>query len=418
MRDVLVEFLQEQLRQHQQLTQSLVMFLSGLTGEPPSKYCETCTDKPAQQTPVFSSTMVCTATHGAFKLYTHTKSGGDSNKSQVMSAFQQSPNQSIEEETMKYLTKRKDGRWQGAKVIDGKRRFVYARTQKECIEKLQKLGKQRKKSIKVVSVAEFAMYFLETYKKGNVGERTYADYESTVKRHLNIKTPLNKVTTMQLQDLLNKLPATRIRTEVYQLLRQIFKKAYELDLIKKDVSAFLEKGKVAKAERRALTVEEQAALISALCDDTFSRRVMFYLCTGARPSEFATVRKDELRPGWVKINGSKTAKATRWIKISDRLYNILLNAPTEFFKFDLKKFRQRLQRKCAEVGIMYDVDIYTLRHTFATNLYIIGVAEKDRQTYMGHASGSSMTNDVYTTFSPDVKRENIYDIYGDYLPEF
>lgn len=319
---------------------------------------------------------------------------------------------------MKYLTKRKDGRWQGAKVIDGKRRFVYARTQKECIEKLQKLGKQRKKSIKVVSVAEFAMYFLETYKKGNVGERTYADYESTVKRHLNIKTPLNKVTTMQLQDLLNKLPATRIRTEVYQLLRQIFKKAYELDLIKKDVSAFLEKGKVAKAERRALTVEEQAALISALCDDTFSRRVMFYLCTGARPSEFATVRKDELRPGWVKINGSKTAKATRWIKISDRLYNILLNAPTEFFKFDLKKFRQRLQRKCAEVGIMYDVDIYTLRHTFATNLYIIGVAEKDRQTYMGHASGSSMTNDVYTTFSPDVKRENIYDIYGDYLPEF
>ena len=44
--------------------------------------------------------------------------------------------------------------------------------------------------------------------------------------------------------------------------------------------------------------------------------------------------------------------------------------------------------------------------------------EKDRQEYMGHVSGSPMTNDVYTTFTPDVKAENIYDIYGDFFPKF
>ena len=97
---------------------------------------------------------------------------------------------------------------------------------------------------------------------------------------------------------------------------------------------------------------------------------------------------------------------------------MLLNAPDEFFRFDSKKFRIRLQKACAAAGIDYDVDIYTLRHTFATNLYIIGVPEKDRQEYMGHVSGSPMTNDVYTTFTPDVKAENIYDIYGDFLPKF
>ncbi len=342
--------------------------------------------------------------------------GGDEDYCRVMSAFQNVQNQ--EEDKMKYLTKRKDGRWQGSKVIDGKRVYVYAPTQKECYEKLQKLGKQRKKAAKIISVSEFATYFLETYKKGNVGDRTYSDYKSTVKLHLNIRTPLNKVTTMQLQTLLNNLPATRIRSEVYQLLRQIFKKAYELDMIKKDVTQFLEKGKIAKAERRALNLEEQRKLIAALGDDVFSRRVMFYLCTGARPSEFATVRREELRPGWIKINGTKTKGAARWVKISSRMYSTLLNASSDFFKFDLKKFRQRLQRKCSEVGITYDVDIYTLRHTFATNLYILGVPEKDRQTYMGHASGSTMTNDVYTTFSPDVTPKNIYDIYGDFLPKF
>ncbi len=415
MKDYLIEFLRQQLKEQQQISQNLIEFLAGLTGEPPANFNNVCNNEPATK-PVFSTPMVCVATHGIFKLYSHADPGGDKKASQQMMSGTRTSKK--ESDDMKHLTKRSDGRWQGSKVIDGKRIFVYGRTQLECYEKLKNLNKKRKKSPKITSVAEFAVYFLETYKKGNVGDRTYSDYMSTVKRHLSIKTPLNKVTTMQLQDILNKLPATRIKGEVYQLMRQIFKKAYELDIIKKDVSAFLERGKVAKAERRALTVDEQSALVSALGDDIFARRVMFYLCTGARPSELATVRKDELRPGWVKINGTKTAKAVRWVKISERMYDILKNASSDFFKFDLKKFRQRLQRKCAEVGIKYDVDIYTLRHTFATNLYIIGVPEKDRQTYMGHTSGSAMTNDVYTTFSPDIKAQNIYDIYGDFLPEF
>lgn len=438
MRDILIEFLLNQLKGQQKLYQATAAFISGLTGEPPEQYLHADTQSgqaaqpSATRAPIFHKQDKYTSPDGMLRL-TYSKEdpgakraylalsgqtyqGGDEEYSQVTSAFQKV--QIIEEDKMKYLTKRKDGRWQGSKVIDGKRVYVYAHTQKDCYEKLKSLGKQRKKPIKIMSVAEFANYFLETYKKGNVADRTYSDYKSTVKLHLSLKTPLNKVTTVQLQTLLNNLPATRIRSEVYQLLRQIFKKAYELDLIKKDVTQFLEKGKIAKAERRALNVDEQRKLVASLGDDTFARRVLFYLCTGARPSEFATVRKEELRPGWVKINGTKTKGATRWIKISDHMYDVLFNASSEFFKFALQKFRKRLQRKCSEVGIEYDVDIYTLRHTFATNLYILGVPEKDRQTYMGHASGSTMTNDVYTTFSPDTTAQDIYNIFGDWLPKF
>ena len=102
--------------------------------------------------------------------------------------------------------------------------------------------------------------------------------------------------------------------------------------------------------------------------------------------------------------------------ISEQQLRMLKNM--EFFKFDNKKFRQHLQRVCDKAGIDYDVDSYTLRHTFATNLYILRVPEKDRQTYMGHAAGSSMTNDVYTTFTPDTTPQDVYDIYGDWLPKF
>lgn len=37
---------------------------------------------------------------------------------------------------------------------------------------------------------------------------------------------------------------------------------------------------------------------------------------------------------------------------------------------------------------------------------------------MIHAGGSRITNDVYTTYSPDVTAADIRELYGDFLPEF
>lgn len=377
---------------------------------------DTCTRTRAD-TPPFNdphSDMECIATHGIFKLYAHK---GVEKQSQN-DASDARPNKTEDnEQLMKYCTKRADGRWQASKTIDGKRIFVYGKTQAEAIDKLRKLS-GRKQQTPRESFYKFAIWWADTFKKGKVTEKTYQGYVAVINTHLKITTPINKITYMQLQEILNKLVASRMRVEVYQLMRQICKKAYELDFIKKDISQFLDRGKIEKPERRALTLDEQTKLLQQLGNDMFSRRVMFYLCTGARPSEIATVRKDEIRPGWLKINGTKTKGAVRWVKVSERLTSMLQGESPEFFKFDAKKFRMHLQRVCIKAGITYDVDTYTLRHTFATNLYILRVPEKDRQTYMGHAPGSAMTNGVYTTFSPDITAENIYDIYGDWYPKF
>lgn len=50
--------------------------------------------------------------------------------------------------------------------------------------------------------------------------------------------------------------------------------------------------------------------------------------------------------------------------------------------------------------------------------HLRGYGPGDRQTMMGHAGGSRITNDVYTTYSPDVTAAEIREIYGDFLPEF
>lgn len=390
-----------------QIFHDALLSLSTLFGKEEERHRQQC--EPAIE-PAFQSDTVCVATHGALKFYV-TRGSIEKTQSDASDA-------NIEkEQLMKYCTKRADGRWQASKTIDGKRVFVYGKTQAEAIEKLRKLS-GRKQNVKRDSFHKFALWWAETFKKGRVTEKTYTGYVAVINSHLKITTPTNKITSMQLQDILNKLAASRMRAEVYQLMRQICKKAFELEFIKKDVSQFLDRGKIEKPERRALTIDEQRRLLGQLTSDLFSRRVMFYLCTGARPSEIATVKKDEIRPGWIKINGTKTKGSVRWVKVSTRLSEMLKGESPEFFKFDAKKFRMHLQRVCLKAGITYDVDTYTLRHTFATNMYILRVPEKDRQTYMGHSPGSAMTNGVYTTFSPDVTAQNIYDIYGDWYPEF
>ena len=371
--------------------------------------------KPSAIPPVFSSPKAwrVAATDGVFTLYV--KEGGDCPAQMTSDVHDAEPERG---EDMKYLTKRKDGRWQGSKVIDGKREFVYASTQRECREKLKKLETKRKREPKRDSLYAFARDWLVTYKKGNIADSTYRSYAYIINSHLKIATPVNKLTTVQLQALINSLPGTRIRKEVYMLLRQIVRKAYELDYIKKDVSQFVQLGKIEKADGRALTVEEQRKILAALGNDPFSRRVLLYLVTGARPGELRRINRKDIRPNYVKIEGTKNNRATRWVKVSSKIAQLVQSLPGEVFDFDLKRFRERLQHFCKELSIEYEVTTYTLRHTFATNLYILGVPEKDRQAYMGHAGGSRITNDVYTTYSPDVTAADIRELYGDFLPEF
>lgn len=75
------------------------------------------------------------------------------------------------ETKMKNIYKRKDGRWTGVKHINKQTITVYAKTQKECLAKLQKALKhlQDKKSIPTTyTFDKFAIYWYETFKKSHI----------------------------------------------------------------------------------------------------------------------------------------------------------------------------------------------------------------------------------------------------------
>lgn len=149
-------------------------------------------------------------------------------------------------EKMKGIRKRKDGRWEGRLSLNGQRYSVYGKTQKECYEKVKNL-KQSYKNAKIeerhaiVNFFGFAQMWLEKYKKPEVSEDTFKVYSNIVNHHLvNIKGKLVEITTTKLQEYLNSEGKTRTKELAYQTLKQIFRKALELDLVKKDVSQLSE----------------------------------------------------------------------------------------------------------------------------------------------------------------------------------
>lgn len=328
------------------------------------------------------------------------------------------PSSSEDDEIMKYLSKRSDGRWQYRRTVNGKRIYIYGRTQAICLLKVKEAQKKnfRTGERKLMSFHSFARWWLDTFKKDALSPNTFKVYSYIVNKHLKIDIAVNYVTAERLQKVLNGLPPTRIREKTLQIVREICKKAFQLDYMKKDISQFLSAGKIKRQQVDAVLPQDQAKLIGALGTDDFSLRVLFYLLTGARPTEIASISPESFQKGYLLIKGTKTDAAVRWVKVSDNFTETFRNKPASFYRFDNKRFRQRLQRFCGELGIK-DITVYRLRHTFATNLFILGVPDKERQHYMGHTT-TRMTNDVYTDFCPGVTKEDIRNIFGEWYPEF
>src|SRR5947208_3474046 len=90
--------------------------------------------------------------------------------------------------------KRSNGTWGAAIQIDGKRRYVYAKTRKEVQEKLLALQKDAKAGVfapaytasipRLGTVRDFLEYWVTTIAKRNVRPKTWDHYELCVRRML------------------------------------------------------------------------------------------------------------------------------------------------------------------------------------------------------------------------------------------
>lgn len=333
------------------------------------------------------------------------------------------------EEEMKNIRKRKDGRWEGRYTdINNKRKSVYAPTRAECqklltkikkTNKMKLLAKEKESSVYPKRLYEFALYWYKHFKEiKNISKGSKVNYLNIINNYIQkVDIDLKKFNLAKAQEFLNDIESDRVREYGYITIKNIIKKAKQLDIIQVDFGDYLEKTRIKKSKIEWFTLEEQRKILENIPDSKYGIMIRFYLLTGCRPNELRTICKSKTKMNLTYVDGTKNENAKRWVKISNRLQEYIYNNFDEdqLFKYSLKRYQNFIKEFLNSLGI--EGTIYKFRHTFASNLHYLGATDKERASYMGHSS-SSITNDIYTSFDPTITKKDILELYEDWYPEF
>ncbi len=288
------------------------------------------------------------------------------------------------------------------------------------------LGKVKKKKRKPLNkyptlVEECWQYYNLYRAKSAKSQSTRDEYKNIIDYHIKNyfgNRTIEKVSGTELQEFINQIEGERIREKVAKFITNVFTKAVALRHIKHNPALAIEITKTEhKTKKRGLYYEEQVALLDALknYDSDFQRFVMFSLIIGSRREETCEFRLEDIneKKQLLFIRGTKTYNAPRWVKVSKSMIEYLKSADKaedeKYFEILPNSYYHKLQRLYTKLKIS-NVDTHSLRRTCSTNLYYLGVPDKQRQQILGHASIVT-TNDIYTFLEHDITKEKIEKLY-------
>ncbi len=303
------------------------------------------------------------------------------------------------------IIQRKDGRFEGRYMQDGKQRSVYAKSYDDCYDKLNAAIDARNKysARSNLTLEKWLIEYIEVYKRGKVGIETYKQFERDIRLRImstTLKdTAISEIRPVQIQKLLNDVPTVRVRENVYNLLSGAFRQAFAERFITYNPMLAVARVKAKRDKGIALTPEEQAEFITAIRGDKLENYFLFCLYTGCRRNEALDVCREDIdeRSGIIHIRGTKTEHSDRYIPLFDTLIKILSELPQSGKLFDFKSdyVTKRFKNFCPAHRL------HDLRHTFATRALEAGVPMKVVQIWLGH-SEISTTADIYSDVSRDL----------------
>lgn len=323
---------------------------------------------------------------------------------------------------MKNIRKRTDGRWEYRKMLDNKRYSLFASTQKALLQKIQQFNPTNlyleDKSSKYFYT--LAVQWYELFKKGRI--KSDDNYKMYIKSTFNIalfNKNINSITLEELQRFLNSLSKTHRKAKYcYNIIKNVYKYALQKEIIKKNISQFLQAPVNKGVKGCAFTLREQQLILDNLDKTPIKYEILFYLLVGCRRTEAMNVKCHDINydKNVIFINGTKTSSAKRYVNISSKFAEILKNNFNNMFTNNADYYTKQLKLYLNSLNI-YGKTLHDLRHTFSTNLYYLGVPDKQRQYLMGHAS-IVITNDIYTTLDPTITKNDIIKLYNNLYPLF
>ena len=315
-----------------------------------------------------------------------------------------------------------DKRYVGIKQIHKQKIIVYAKTQKECYEKLKNETNKIKSLFTKVNTKvklKFITYWQKWYeqnKKPFITKATAQDIERIKDQLKELhEIEISKINKDKIIDVLNKFEEGRKKEKIILYLKACFKTAFNDGTIKANPFAnIVTKPKVIK-RKPAFTYEQQEKILARLSNEEIKPIILIYLITGLRRREldYKNIDKflyeEDMILKALNLKGRNQVIRYKQIQLTKEGFSLIKNN-IEL----LKKYNEEIvYRKFAEILKELNIkgSIVNLRHTFATNNFYLGNPELFISRQMGHST-SQITKDNYTDIDYHLSKDKVLKLYN------
>ncbi|MCM1567031.1 MAG: site-specific integrase [Dehalobacter sp.] len=371
------------------------------------------------------------------------------------------------------ITQLKNGLWQARisrREPDGrlKRIAFYGKTRQEVHEKLVKALREVQTGSFIDpnkdSFGEWLNTWLSKYKKTKISDSTFALYQYVAEKHIlpSIeKTPLQKLETKHVQNILNNMQeagkSSRLIHLAHQVINGALKQAVREQKIYRNVCDATELPKLTYKEIKPLSKDQVKKFLEAAKANKRTKKhypaFILELSTGLRRGELLALRwKDiDLDKGILQVRQSlnrvvkesggkktqlmfsepKTKKSQRVIKVPAHAMTelkahqlatgnrdkpeALIFASKEGKPIDPRSFTKMYERLLIKAELP-KTSFHALRHTVAVLLLQAGEKPKNIQDLLGHEKYST-TMDIYASYVPDDEKEKTAENLNSILEE-
>jgi integrase len=350
---------------------------------------------------------------------------------------------------------RNDGRWVAVIPLEnGKRKFIYRKTQREAIKALQ-LSNQAKMQGTFITTGEqtleaFLTRWLQETAQPNVRPRTFIRYRELIQLHILPvlgKVKLQKLSPQHLQKLYNQKleqgSAPQSVKHMHRLLHKALNDALKWNLISRNVCNLVDTPRVPKHEMKVFTSEQAQKFLDVAKGDPLEALYVVALTTGMRQGELLALKWDDIdfSNGKLQVRRTIARITNKGFTISEpktpksrRSINLTPMAIESLKQHRIRQHEKRLLAGPAwdeqgwvyvnalgrpiEVGNMMrrsflpllvkaelpKIRFHDLRHSTATLLLSMGTHPKIVQELLGH-SQISMTLDTYSHVLPSLQED-------------
>ncbi len=199
---------------------------------------------------------------------------------------------------------RNDGRWVAAVTIDGKQKFVYAKTRPAAQRRLREAQRLHEDGLPVVTSRQSVTDYLTDWLKiveSSVRYATFIRYQEYVRLHIIPKIGrirLAKLTPQQVQDMYAACLSAGLSAQSVRHLHTVFhralRQAIQLDLVARNVTDRVEPPRAEKAEMQTYSAVQVRAFLDAARGDRLEALYVLAVTTGMRQGELLGLRWQDL----------------------------------------------------------------------------------------------------------------------------